>query len=144
MELKPQIMPPPMEMKNPDVETRESTVNINGIQYQLIEYEGRQFYFRFLNSEDTLKEEEVLCNSPQSVAPPERLVHAAVKITKRKRLFIEGLYKQCNASPEYGNHINLIPSPILGIAVGTPSSDGGEKKVYIDPINRGGGFKADF
>ncbi len=84
-------------------ETKESYVNIDGSIYRKIEFEGSYYYLRLMRPENPVLSSDLHCTG-QSPIPAERpfQLEAGIKVTKRTKLFIEGLKVSCigKLSPE--------------------------------------------
>jgi hypothetical protein len=70
--------------KNLNLNSRESTVQIQGVKYKKIEIDGGSYYIVFKGREEEIP--HLLCERPQGYTS-ESLIEGSVKIEKRKSIF---------------------------------------------------------
>jgi len=117
------------------IETRESTVNIGGVEYRRIEYEGRAVYLYANQPESIVDCSRV--NLPTGANAPSA-VEAGIKINKRTRAYLEGLSQYCNE-----NRIETSKNPKdfkIGVKVGgkpdPQNPNANEKDIYVQPLKK--------
>lgn len=117
---------------NQEVNTKESTVEVEGLKYRKVEYKNKTYYLRFL--ERTGEINGVQCNEFRDFRSPP-LVEVSVKMTKRTRLFVEGLQETCSKKEGlYVGHLDF--SPKIGLSFGDDQKDKiKNKKIFINPLN---------
>lgn len=134
-----------------DIETRESTVMIGGLQYKKIVVDNKIFYVQAAGRGDELR--EIHCGVPGSSRGTEsplrrksgeNLVEAGVQVTKRAKAFVSLLQESCTSE---GGVVRsyLALEPEFGIKFkDDPNDKIKEKKLYVAPFSPGVGFSGEW
>jgi hypothetical protein len=131
---------PPKDDKNSNKEfvTRERYVNIGGVQYKQIEYNG-QFYT--VNA----RQSETFVDCSRTDLPPDTFAaDATVKVTKHTGLYMESLRQHCDPK---SNSIMTSPDmrdANIGVKFKGDGPDATEKKIYVSPLKKMGGVGTTF
>lgn len=127
--------------------TRESIVEFGGHKYRRVEYKSEVYYLQLLQAESTGSDVFVLCNDSEATragASSPALVTAAVRITKRTSLFIEGLRQICDGG---SGRAKTVVTPELQVGFmfddsKDPKAIFHDRKITINPLTGAVGFGA--
>jgi len=127
--------------------TQESIVEIGGQRFRKIEFKNETYYLKLLQSEGTQSELVVLCNESEAARAGRgspALVTAAVRVTKRTRLFIEGLRTVCDGGARRAKTV-IAPDLQVGFMFDDsqdPKTVFRDRRITIDPVKQQLGFGA--
>lgn len=127
--------------------THESIVEIGGRKYRKIEYKSETYFLQLLAAEGSQSDLAVLCG--ESLAAKlnnnnQPLIKAAVRVTKRTKLFVEGLHNICTGS---SNRTMIVVSPDIQVGFMLDDSDDPkalfrDRRITVNPLTGGLGFGA--
>jgi hypothetical protein len=123
------------------VYVKEGQVKIDGVEYKMIEYRKRRFYFRA--SAPTEEGFEFLCGQPVG-AKSQTLLEASITVTKRSIVFVEGLEMVCQ-NEKGGKRQIFRPSAKVGVTINEKNNT----KIFVDILQSlsggiSGGFSSEF
>ncbi len=123
-----------MLQDNVNINSRESVVKINNVQYQKIEVEGETFYLVFKGRQEEIP--YLLCDKPQGFQS-EHLIEGTAKIQRRKMLYVKVLKESCTT--ENGQKRERVElDPQIGFYLPESSKDKiKNKQLGINPLHPG-------
>jgi len=128
--------------QNLNLNSRESTVQIQGVKYKKIEIDGGSYYIVFKGRTEEIP--HLLCERPQGYTS-ESLIEGSVKIEKRKSVFAQILKESCKA--DNGKSRTTVElDPQVGIQFdGDKKSVIKNKKIGVNPLKPTGvNFSGEF
>jgi hypothetical protein len=131
--------PPPGDekMESDYVETRERIVKKDGVEYREIQYNDQFFYVNARQPESIVNCSTVPLSSPKQYA-----VDGGVQVGQRARIYIESLRQHCDGmgmvTSQHPHDTNV------GVSWKGDKPGDSEKKVFINPVQRTGGFGTSF
>lgn len=112
------------------IETKESQVMINGVEYRKIEYEGRSYFFSAKQRQGELP--VYYCNGVSSNSG-EHLITGSVKIKRRKALYLSLVKDKCEVKDNGQKKEFVSVSPEIGIHLFNDKNDlVKNKKIGLD------------
>ncbi len=126
--------------------THESIIEIAGRKFRKIEFQNKTYYLQLIQGTESTTDLVVLCGESQirfnKESPP--LIAAAVRVTKRSRLFIEGLKNICKGNP-HQPRIEVEPELQIGFMIddsADPKAVLRDRRITINPFTNVLGFSA--
>ena len=122
-----------------NVETKESTVDIQGKKFRKLEFQNESFFIEALDSTKVNSDLRVLCQQGSREVLPLQ-VEGGVKTTKRSNVVIQGLRQVCKEAAGGRKEIAIDPAVLLGLQFEFGKEQ--NKKFIVTPV--GLTFKADW
>jgi hypothetical protein len=126
--------------------THESIIEIHGRKFRKIEFQNKSYYLQIIQGTESTTDLVILCGESQvqfnRESPP--LVTAAVRVTKRSRLFIEGLKNVCIGDPHHPR-IEIAPELQIGFMLDDSVDSKAvlrNRRITINPFTSMLGFSA--
>ncbi|MDZ4660091.1 MAG: hypothetical protein SGJ18_00595 [Pseudomonadota bacterium] len=128
-------------LENTKVTTTETIVEVGGKKFRKLEVEGKTYSFQLYSPTDTDANLEFRCEKEGYLDEKPRVL-VARKVTKRTKLFVEGLKITCDRSEKHNGRGVLGIDPAIQIGFMLPEDPADlikNKKIYITPFG-GAGF----
>lgn len=135
-------------MMHYQISTSEKIVEMGGRKFRRVEFQNETFYLALQADLSSAADLLVLCGEKQAAAfnrGSAAHITLSAKITKRSRLFIEGLRMVCSGPPNQAK-LDLIPDIAIGFQLddSDPKAVFKNKKITINPFSQILGFSAEW
>lgn len=128
-------------LENSKVSTKETIIEVGGKKFRKVEYEGKTYYFQLLSPAETDADLQFHCEKNGYLDEKPRIL-VAKKMTRRTKLFVEGLKMTCERDEKNGGRGQLKIDPSIQIGFLLSDEPGDllkNKKIFINPLG-GAGF----
>jgi hypothetical protein len=113
------------------IQTKESTVDINGVRYQKIEFDSKDYYIALKGIKQELP--VLLCERPSGFKS-EHLIEGSLKVERRKLIYINAIKESCHAKNGQVEK-SVEVSPEIGVFLPEDKDSSiKNKKIGINPL----------